>query len=220
MYHQNGSTFDKTDNNGRYDDIVFVSGYFLNGEEYSLNYPTFPVVNFDTVTPTGTSIFTPNLPGVMGTQYTSSQTGVNWIWDGSQYVVKTIGSRIYVNIENATINTVASTDTTKLTQTVVEIIEKLVDSFLIGSSFKNTAIIQTRAYGNGYGMLAAKTIQSGSAIKLNSNLTSSTVYADGGFLESQQAIIPVGNIERLTPILEKLLEEAKERSVMKFWSLK
>lgn len=210
VYHQNGSTFDKTDNNGRYDDIVFVSGYFLNGEEYSLNYPTFPVVNFDTVTPTGTSIFTPNLPGVIGTQYTSSQTGVNWIWNGSQYVVKTIGSRIYVNIENATINTVASTDTTKLAQTVVTIIEKLVDSFLIGSSFKNTAIIQTRAYGNGYGMLAAKTIQSSSAIKLNSNLTNSTVYADGGFLESQQAIIPIGNIERLTPILDEIVVKTQK----------
>jgi len=211
VYHQNGSTFDKTDSNGRYDDIVFVSGYFLTGEEYSLNYPTFSVVNFDTADPNDpAAIFTPNLPGVIGTQYTSSQTGINWIWNGSQYVVKTIGSRIYVNIENATINAVASTDTTKLAQTVVKIIEKLVDSFLIGASFKNTAIIQTRAYGNKYGMLAAKTLQSSSAIKLNASVTNLVVYADGGFLESQQAIIPIGNIERLTPLLDDLVVKTQK----------
>ena len=34
LYHQNGSTFDRLDNDGRYDDIVFVSGYFTQGEEY------------------------------------------------------------------------------------------------------------------------------------------------------------------------------------------
>lgn len=51
LYHQNGSTFEANDSHQKYDDIVFVGGFFENGEEYSLEYPIVDQILFDTESP-------------------------------------------------------------------------------------------------------------------------------------------------------------------------
>lgn len=38
IYHPSGSAFSITDNGGKYDELVFVSGYFMDNESYSLSY--------------------------------------------------------------------------------------------------------------------------------------------------------------------------------------
>ena len=230
VYHQNGSTFDRSNNDGRYDDIVFVSNYFTNGEEYSLEYPTILEVEFSTASPNDASSIFTGTPQIIGTQYISSANGSKWIWDGSNYVKGALGSRIYVNLENSlqttttttiagttTTTTVAGTttttttsapvhtDLTQLAKTIVKIAKSLNNSFLTGDSFLNKAYIQTQAYGNKFGMLAVQTLQSGSAILINSALTQNVIYADGGFVGQTQAVIPVQNIDKILPVINDIV---------------
>lgn len=216
VYHTNGYSFDRNDSGGNFDDIIFViddnddDGYvnvFPNNEAYLLDYSNYDSVSFNSVDPnTASPIFSPSLPETLGVQYVSSVDSSKWIWDGVEYVEEVMGSRIYVNINNATINGVKSTDATQLAKTVVTIIKNLKSSYLTAKNYENTIFIQVSPYGNHYGQLAVRALDSTSdRIYVNGQSTSSKVMADGGFLEIKQAIVPSDNITRLTPILDDLV---------------
>jgi hypothetical protein len=210
VYHQNGSTWDPSDPAGRYDDLVFVSEYFENGEEYSLEYPQITPIYFDSSNPNeGSPTFTPNDPEELGVEYISSIDGRKWLYDGSEYVTGAIGSRIYINIENATIDSQLSTDLSKLANTVLTVLKSLDNSFLTGAAYENTIFLQNFAYGNSYGMIGVKDLEyllseNYPKFKINGKETTSIIYADGGQFE-KQVKIPSGNIDRLTPILDQIV---------------
>ena len=212
VYHQNGSTISHDDQYGRYDDIIFINDtypdspmsnrVFPNGEAYSINYPTINKVFFDTEDPNlGTPVFTPNTPKIIGSQYVAYSTGTDWIWNGSTYIPGVNGSRIYVNLNNTTI----------LAANIIEIVKNLKHSYLTGKSFKNTAFIQVAIPGNTYGQLAIRAIGATSTrVQINGFETTNAVYADGGFKSTDQAIIPIGNINRLMPVIDRLVVKTEK----------
>lgn len=215
VYHQNGSTFDPSDIYGRYDDLIFIvdqyvtvpysNRVFPNGEAYFVSYPVTQQINFDTIDPnSGSPTFTPNSPTVLGTQYTSQVTGKKWMWNGNEYVIGAFGSRIYINLDNATVSSNMATDLSLLAKTVIEVIKSLKNSFLTGKSFENIAFIQVLTPGNSHGQLAIRAMQS-SAFLVNGNTTDSVIYADGGFRSKEQAIVPIGNVARLQSQLDQLV---------------
>jgi hypothetical protein len=221
VYHQNGSTFNNEDTHGRYDDIVFVvddavlltDRVFQNNEQYVIGYPAVTEIIFDTEDPNLIStVFVPNMEQTMGIQYISSSTGTHWIWNGSLYEHGQVGARIYVNTNNATINeNNLVADLTKLTETVISIIQSLKYSFLTGKSFKNTAFIQVIPTGNKYGQLALRILgPASSTFLLNGVETTETVYADGGFAETQQAIFPIGNIKKYESMLDDIIVKTEK----------
>ena len=100
-------------------------------------------VNFNTLDPnSGSPTFSPNTSELIGTQYKSSINGSKWIWNGNLYIPGVLGSRIYVNINNAEIKLVGFTDLTELAQTVATIINKFTNTTLSGSSITNSVFIQ------------------------------------------------------------------------------
>lgn len=165
IFHQNGSVFEPTEPNGRYDDIVFVDDptktVFPNDEPYWLTYP-------------------------------NSNNG---------------HSRIYVPTKVAG----KSADLAVITRTVLEIVQNLKGSFLTGKTFETTAFLQVSPVGNHYGELAVQALGSLSTkVLINGKSTSSVVYADGGMISTKQAIIPIGNITRLTPILDQIVVKTEK----------
>ena len=159
VYHRNGTKYDSTDPYGRYDDIVMVSSYFSNGEEYVLDY-TFE---------TGESV-------------------------------------IYVNLDNATVNAVPYTDPAKLAATVCKVVGELKNSRLTGRAFGSTAFLQVKQVGNSYGALAVKAVGTlSSKVRMNGSSTTDTVYADGGFFGRKQAILPIGNVPRISQDINDII---------------
>lgn len=221
VYHANGSAYDKLENFGKYDDLVFVhndnddfeyDALFPNDELYSISYPDIATVLFDTLDPNfGSSIFTPNTPDVLGTQYKSQVDGTNWIWDGISYVQETIGSRVFINLDNANVNGNRYTDLNKLATTTIEVLESLDHSFLTGKSFERTVFMQVRLPGNSYKQLAIKALGDfSSRLLINGIITSAVVFADGGFSSTKQAIVPIGNVDRLLPILDEIVVKTEK----------
>lgn len=220
LYTRTGSTYLRSDLGGRFDDLVFVSGYFTNNEEYSLEYPQVYTVSIDTADPNnGGTVFTPNTPTAYETEYVSAVNGTRWIWNGNAYEQGALGSRIYINLDNANLSTTPvgtflTTDLSKLAKTVVKVVKALDNTISTGLSFQNTSFLQVRAFGNMYGQLGVKSIESTSSqnypkIKINGSAQTSIVYADGGGESVNQAIIPSANINRLTPLLDKVVVKTK-----------
>lgn len=216
IYHTNGSTFDRNDKYGKFDDIIFVDddnvddGYdsvFPNDEAYLMDYSVHSIVSFNTINPnSGTPVFSPNTPETLGIQFISSIDNSKWIWDGIEYVEEVMGSRIYVNLNNAQINNVKSTDLSELALTISTIITNLEKSYLTSKTFEENIFIQVKPTGNYYGQLAVRLLDTTSnRLTINGQNTSSTVFADGGFSKINQAIIPIGNVTRLTPILDSIV---------------
>ena len=214
VYHTNGSTFDRNDSCGSYDDLVFVDddSVFLNNEAYIISYPEIVTITFDTENPNiGVPTFSPNLPEVLGNQYISNLTSDKWIWNGSAYIKEAVGSRIYINVNNANIGSTHYTDLAQLAKTVITVIKNLKNSFLTGKTFENIAFLQVFPFGNKYGQLAIRLLGDFSnRAQINRQNTSSTVYADGGFYLIQQAILPIDNIARLTPILDQIVVKTEK----------
>jgi hypothetical protein len=221
VYHANGSTYDNRDDYGKYDDLVFVHNdnddfsydlLFPNDESYVISYPTSETVLFNSTDPNivGTA-FTPNTPEVIGVQYKSSVDGTNWIWDDISYSQETVGARIFINLDNANIGGNRYTDLNKLAATVIEVLTKLNHSFLVGKSFEKTFFAQVMTAGNNYKQLAVKALgEFSERVKINGIHTNDVTFADGGFLNTKQAVIPIGNVSRLMPILDSIVVKTEK----------
>jgi hypothetical protein len=155
----------------------------------------------------------------LGVQYISVGEGADgsiWHSNGSDFVPGAVGSRIYVNIDNAVIDFDPSstpqgsvTDTSKLAKTVSTIIGELYLTHLVSVNHKNTTFIQSRPFGNTYRSLALKNVSDSPAFLINGKAGTEIVWADGGSLKPQ-VIIPGGNISRLTPLLDNLVVRTHE----------
>jgi len=211
IYHPAGSIFNNSESHSKYDDIVFVNNYFTSIDtKYSLEYPTISIVTFNTSDPnSGSPTFSPNTSELIGTQYKSSINGSKWIWNGNLYIPGVLGSRIYVNINNAEINSVGFTDLTELAQTVATIVNNFNDTTLSGSSITNSVFIQVSEPGNSYPHLAVKYISNSPHIYINGKNTSSIVYADGGFTKMNQPLIAFTNIENIKAELPNIIVKTK-----------
>ena len=207
IYHPSGSIFNNSESHSKYDDIVFVNNYFTSIDtKYSLEYPTISIVNFNTFDPnSGSPTFSPNTSQLIGTQYKSSINGSKWIWNGNSYIPGVLGSRIYVNINNAEINSVGFTDLTELAQTVATIVNNFNNTTLLGSSITNSVFIQVSEPGNSYPQLAVKYISNSTHIYINGKNTSDIVYADGGFVNMNQPLISFINIENIKAELPNII---------------
>ena len=207
IYHPSGSIFNTSESHSKYDDIVFVNNYFTSVDtKYSLDYPTISTVTFDTLDPnSGSPTFSSNTEESIGTQYKSRINGSTWIWTGNSYIRGVLGSRIYVNINNAEINSVGFTDLTELAQTVATIVNSFKNTTLAGSSITNSVFIQVSEPGNSYPALAVKYISNSSHIYINGKNTSDIVYADGGFVNMNQPLISFNNIENIKADLSNII---------------
>lgn len=205
IYHPSGSCLDINDVGGRYDEVVFVKSYFTGGPSslptgtpYTVDYPTIPVITFsaldpNSIPPSGV----PYSPATIGTQYVSSINNSKWYYDGTQFVEGVYGSRIYVN---------ADLDIDQIIKALRDVTIELKDSSIIVSPFNDTAFIQSRKFGDSYGEVKIRVIAaSSSTFKINGKSTDSLVWADGGFLNKPHAIIDIGNIEKLTPLLDNIV---------------
>lgn len=221
VYHTNGSTYNNSDPYGKYDDLVFIYNdndefsedlVFSDNESYVISYPEYDIVTFNSVDPnTGTPIFTPNTPESIDVQYVSSINGTTWLWDGISYSLGSLGSRIYINLDNANIESKPYTDLSKLATTVSEVLLNLDNSFITSRSFEQTIFIQVNTPGNKFSQLAVKALETfKDRIKINDSFTGSVIYADGGFASTKQAIVSIGNIERLTPILNDIVVKTEK----------
>ena len=207
IYHPAGSIFNNSESHSKYDDIVFVNNYFTSVDtKYSLEYPTISIVNFNTSDPnSGSPTFSPNTSELIGTQYKSSINGSKWIWNGNSYIPGALGSRIYVNINNAEINSVGFTDLTQLAQTIATIVNNFTNTTLLGSSITNSVFIQVSEPGNSYPDLAIRYISPTSRIYINGKNTADIVYADGGFVKMNQPVISFANIENIKSELPNII---------------
>jgi len=207
IYHPAGSIFNNSESHSKYDDIVFVNNYFTSVDtKYSLEYPTISIVNFNTSDPnSGSPTFSPNTSELIGTQYKSSINGSKWIWNGNSYIPGVLGSRIYVNINNAEINSVGFTDLTQLAQTIATIVNNFTNTTLLGSSITNSVFIQVSEPGHSYPDLAIKYISPTSRIYINGKNTADIVYADGGFAKMNQPVISFANIENIKAELPNII---------------
>lgn len=207
IYHPAGSIFNNSESHSKYDDIVFVNNYFTSVDtKYSLEYPTISIVNFNTSDPnSGSPTFSPNTSELIGTQYKSSINGSKWIWNGNSYIPGALGSRIYVNINNAEINSVGFTDLTQLAQTIATIVNNFTNTTLLGSSITNSVFIQVSEPGNSYPDLAIRYISPTSRIYINGKNTADIVYADGGFVNMNQPVISFANIENIKAELPNII---------------
>lgn len=207
IYHPAGSIFNNIESHSKYDDIVFVNNYFTNIDtKYSLDYPTISIVTFDTLDPnSGSPTFSPNTSELIGAQYKSSINGSKWIWNGNSYVPGVLGSRIYVNNNNAEINSVGFTDLTELAQTVATIVNSFKNTNLAGSSITNSVFIQVSEPGNSYPSLAVKYISNSPHIYINGKNTFDIVYADGGFTKMNQPLISFNNVENIKANLSNII---------------
>jgi hypothetical protein len=116
-------------------------------------------------------------------------------------------SRIYVPTKVSG----KSKDLATIAKTVLEIVKKLKSSFLTGKTFDSTVFVQILPVGNHYLELAVKALGTlSSRVLINGKTTSSVVYADGGMESTKQAIIPIGNIDRLTPILDQIVVKTEK----------
>lgn len=155
----------------------------------------------------------------LGVQYVSVGSGTDgsiWHSNGQEFVPGAVGSRIYVNLDNAVIDFDPSstpqgskTDTAKLAGTISKIVQDLYLTHLVSANHKNSTFIQSRPFGNTYGSLALKNVNDSPAFMINGKLGDSVVWADGGSLKPQ-VIIPGGNIDRLTPLLDSLVVRTHE----------
>ena len=94
IYHQNGSTSDPFDTNGKYDDLIFVKNYFSDSVSYSIDYLNLNKIEFRIpINPNLESArFFPNTPEVENVQYISNEDGSLWRWNGTQYILEEIVS--------------------------------------------------------------------------------------------------------------------------------
>lgn len=205
IYHPSGSCLDVNDSGGRYDEIVFVKSYFTGGPSslptgttYVVDYPTIPIINFSALDPNSVPPSnTQYSPAAIGTQYISTIDNSKWYFNGTEYVEGVYGSRIYVN---------ADLDISQITQAIYGITIQLKNSSIIAVPFNDTVFIQSREFGDTYGELKIRVIAASSlTFKINGTSTSSLVWADCGFLSKPHAIIDIGNIEKLTPILDDIV---------------
>jgi len=205
IYHPSGSCLDVNDSGGRYDEIVFVKSYFTGGPSslptstaYLVDYPNIPTVTFSALDPNSVPPSnTQYSPATIGTQYVSSLNNSKWYFNGTEYIEGVYGSRIYVN---------ADLDISQITQAIYEVTIELLDSSVLAVPFNDTVFIQSRKFGDTYGELKIRVIAaSSSTFKINGESTSSLVWADGGFLDKPHAIIDIGNIEKLTPLLDDIV---------------
>ena len=205
IYHPSGSCLDVNDLGGRYDEIVFVKSYFTGGPSslptetaYVVDYPTIPTVSFSALDPNAVPPSNSQYsPATIGAQYISSINNSKWYFDGTQYVEGVYGSRIYVN---------ADLDINQITQAIYNVVIELRDASIFAVPFNDTVFIQSLKFGDTYGELKIKVITAtSSTFKINGESTNSLVWADGGFLSKPHAIIDIGNIEKLTPLLDDVV---------------
>jgi hypothetical protein len=93
-------------------------------------------------------------------------------------------------------------------QAIIDIVDNFTDTSLSGVNFGEACFIQANAFGDTFGELKARftpVINNQIHVLLNTESTTSVVYADGGFLNRAHAIIDIGNIEKLSPILNNLV---------------
>jgi hypothetical protein len=205
LYHPSGSCLDVNDNGGRYDEIVFVKSYFSGGPSslpsgtaYVVDYPAIPTINFSALDPNSVPPSnTQYSPATIGTQYISTINNSKWYFNGTEYVEGIYGSRIYVN---------ADLDISQITQAIYNVAIELRDSSILAVPFNDTVFIQSREFGDTYGEVKIRVIAaSSSTFKINGESTNSLVWADGGFLSKPHAIIDIGNIQKLTPLLDDIV---------------
>ena len=205
IYHPSGSCLDINDAGGRYDELVFVKSYFTGGPSslpvgtaYTVDYPTIPEIIFSATDPNSVPPSSvPYSPATIGTQYISSVNGSKWYYNGTEFIEGVYGSRIYVN---------ADLDIDQIAQAIYDVTIELRDSSVIGVPFSDTVFIQSRKFGDAYGELKIRVISaSSSTFKINGESTTSLVWADGGFINKPHAIIDIGNIQKLTPIIDDIV---------------
>ena len=108
-------------------------------------------------------------------------------------------STIYVNGDR---------DLDQISQAISDISDTLNNTSISGVTLNNTSFLQTNRYGDAYGELKVKLIPVSSNynfVKLNNSVTTDIVYADGGFLNKSHALIDIGNISKLTQLLDTLV---------------
>jgi hypothetical protein len=206
IYHPSGSCFDVNDIGGRYDEVIFVKSYFTGGPSslpsstaYIVSYPDIPTITFSATDPNSVPPSnTQYSPATIGTQYISSINNSKWYFNGTEYVEGVYGSRIYVN---------ADLDINQIIEALYGVTIELRDSSILAvPSEIGFSFIQSRKFGDSYGELKIRVISANpNTFKINGESTSSTVFADGGFLDKPHALIDVGNIQKLTPILDNIV---------------
>ena len=95
-----------------------------------------------------------------------------------------------------------------IAKAISDISDQLQNTSISGVTLNNTAFLQSNRYGDAYGELKVKIIPVSSSsifVKLNNSFTTNIVYADGGFLNKSHAIIDIGNISKLTPLLSDIV---------------
>ncbi len=132
----------------------------------------------------------------LGVQHVSSVNGSLWQTNGKKFTQGSVGTRIYVNADGA--------DLSVITKRFQAVLEKLEYAHIVTSRFENSIFIQANAPGESYGSLAIRNKTGSSFLLINGQPTSNLVNADGGFIGNQVSI-PVGNIQRLTPLLDSLI---------------
>lgn len=108
-------------------------------------------------------------------------------------------STIYIN---------GDIDLDLIAKAISDISDQLQNTSISGVTLNTTAFLQSNRYGDAYGELKVKVIpvlSNSIFVKLNNSVTTSVVYADGGFLNKSHAIIDIGNISKLTPSLNDLV---------------
>jgi hypothetical protein len=108
-------------------------------------------------------------------------------------------STIYVNGDR---------DLDQIAQSISDISDILNNTSISGVTLNTTSFLQTNRFGDAYGELKVKVLPVSSSynfVKLNNSVTTDIVYADGGFLNKAHAIIDIGNISKLTQLLDTLV---------------
>jgi len=211
LYHENGYTYDKTDKYGKYDDLIFIDDelntIFPNNEKYIIDYPEITNILFNTSNPNlGSTVFSPNSPSSINTQYVSSINNTKWIWNGSEYIEEVLGSIIYINLNTANSISNKVTDINQLALTIKNIISNLKSSYLTALTYNNNIFIQVKNVGNYYNQLSVRLLDSAySRISINGKHTQSIVIADGGFSNTKYAIVSIENLDRLSSNLNDLV---------------
>lgn len=123
------------------------------------------------------------------------------------FLASTVGYTLSYYGGQSTIYVNGDRDLNQISQSIIEIVDALIDTSISGVSMKSIAFIQINAFGSYYGTLKVRLIPiniSDITISINDSLTTSIIYADGGFLNKPHPVINIGNITKLTPLLSDI----------------
>jgi len=114
------------------------------------------------------------------------------------------GSTVYIN---------ADLSIKQIHQAIIDVVDEFENTSISGVNLDSACAIQTNSFGDTYGTLKLKYIPimvNNHSIKVNGSFTTDVVYADGGFLTTNHAIIEAGNITKLTPLLNSMVVKTSQ----------